>query len=103
MPIDNDNVVLFPRQPRVVSLTEDTVQEPLVVSPIMVEHDGRIYRLADLLRVLTNQETRLITSLTPRSGQEVWNAIVRHWPRLADDIMSRASYWPASLQRTSHL
>ena len=99
MPIDG-NVVPFPRQLRVVPLVEDAVQEPLVVSPIMVEHNGSIYRLADLMRALLDQKMGLLNSLAPRSGQEIWDAVVRQWPLLADDLTSLAIYWPAFLQET---
>ncbi len=82
------NVVPFPRQLRVVPAS--LVLEPSVAADprAAVDHDGRLYPLHDLLRGLTPEELRTVEAASPRSGQEAWDAVVRNWPALADEIVA---------------
>jgi hypothetical protein len=56
----------------------------------LVEHDGRMYDLADLIRQLSREEMREIGAAAPRSGQELWDEVVRRWPALAAEIAAGA-------------
>jgi hypothetical protein len=56
----------------------------------VVEHDGRMYDLADLIRQLSREEMREIGAAAPRSGQKLWDEVVRRWPALAAEIVAGA-------------
>jgi hypothetical protein len=69
---DNDNLIQFPQRLRVV----------------LIEHDGRVYNLTGLIRHLSPQEMRDVDATAPRSGQAVWDEVVRRWPALAAEIVA---------------
>ena len=79
------NVIPFPRRLRVV---------PPVLAPAalgdLVDHDGRTYRLIDLLGHLTSGEQRAVEATAPRTAQAAWDTAVRWWPALADEIAAGA-------------
>jgi hypothetical protein len=89
---DNDNLIQFP-QLRVVP-----IESPEGAASIMqldhalslVEHDGRMYDLAGLIRHLSPQELRELDAAAPRSGQALWDEVVRRWPALAAEIVAGA-------------
>ena len=54
----------------------------------MVEHDGRTYSLADLIRHLSAAELREVGSTAPRSAQGLWDEVVRRWPALAAEVVA---------------
>ena len=55
----------------------------------LVDHDGRIYRLADLLGQLTPAERAVIESIAPATAQAAWDEAVRRWPALTADADGR--------------
>ena len=81
-----DNVVGFPVQLRIVRVEQD-VMVPLPSLPVLVEHDGRVYPLAVLLQHLAPHELQKIGDTVPRSGQAMWDEVVRRWPALAAGII----------------
>jgi hypothetical protein len=69
--------------------------EPAPVLPLehelaLIEHDGRMYDLASLVEHLSLQEAQEIGAAAPRSGQDMWDAVVRRWPSLAAEIVAGA-------------
>ena len=85
------NVIPFPRQLRVVPFEPLTMAQadlPQDEPIAMVDHDGRLYDLAALIRHLSPDELRQVGATAPRSGQELWDEVVRHWPALAAEIAS---------------
>jgi len=81
-----DNVVGFPVQLRIVRVEQD-VMVPLPSLPVLVEHDGRVYPLAALLQHLAPHKLQEIGDTVPRSGQAMWDEVVRRWPALAAGII----------------
>ena len=84
-----DNLIQFPLQLRVVPL-EPTPALPLEHECALIEHDGRMYDLAGLVQQLSRGQIQEIGEAAPRSGQEMWDAVVRHWPALAAEIVAGA-------------
>ena len=80
-------VIPSPRQLRVVPVEQDATIEAYVISAI-VEHDGRTYELEGLLQQLPPLCFREAVSTVPRSGQELWDEVVRRWPGTADEIVA---------------
>ena len=62
-------VIPFPRQFRVVP---DALPRPDSPSPVVVDHDGRSYCLADLLGQLTPAEWSAIEATVPITAQAAW-------------------------------
>ncbi len=60
----------------------------------MVEHNGRLYSLPDLLRPLTLEEAQEITATAPRSNQGLWDEAVRRWPALTAEIVAGSKPYP---------
>jgi len=56
----------------------------------LIEHGGRLYNLAALVQHLSPLEIQEIGATAPRSGQEMWDAVVRRWPALAAEIVAGA-------------
>ena len=54
----------------------------------LVEHNGQAYRLVDLVARLSLEEMAEVLAAAPRSGQAIWNEVVRRWPALADLIVA---------------
>ena len=52
----------------------------------MVEHDGQMHLLADLMRCLGFTHMREIEASLPRTAQATWDEVVRRWPALAAEI-----------------
>ena len=78
----DDNNVPFPRRMRAVPTpvpVPDTTR-------VAVNHEGRPYLLDELLRCLTQDERRRIAQSVPKSGQDLWDAVGRGSPALADEI-----------------
>ena len=85
------NVIAFPARLRVVATkTPEPSQADLRQDEFQaaVEHDGRVYDLAELLRHLSPAELRQVGETAPRSGQALWDEVVRRWPALAAEIMA---------------
>ena len=80
-------IIPFPRQPRVVPIEHESGATPVTVIPSMVEHDGSTYDLEVLLRQLPPHCFREVEATAPRSGQELWDQVVRRWPGTAADAM----------------
>ena len=87
----SSNVIAFPARLRVVA-TETlgpSQPDPRRNEPqTAVEHDGRVYDLAELLRHLSPAELRQVGETAPRSCQALWDEVVRRWPALAAEIMA---------------
>ena len=85
------NVIAFPTRLRVVPIP-DQPSNGLVPETddylSVVEHDGRAYDLAALIRHLSYAELREIGQSVPRSGQALWDEVVRRWPALAAEIVA---------------
>jgi hypothetical protein len=79
------NVIPFPRQLRVVPIEQDIAVEAYVITAT-VEHDGRTYELESLLQQLPPHCFQEAVATVPRSGQELWDEIVRRWPGTAAEI-----------------
>ena len=84
-------VVPFPRQLRVVPLESEPGVAPAVVTPAAVDHDGHTYDLEALLRQLPPHCLREVEAAAPRSGQELWDEVVRRWPGTAAEVVAGAS------------
>ncbi len=85
------NIIPFPTQLRVVVALADPSERPGPATDdaaSVVEHDGRAYDLAALVRHLSPAELREIGQAVPRSGQELWDEVVRRWPALAAEIVA---------------
>ena len=82
------NVVPFPRQFRIVPRVPVAVTPGIGEAKIAVDHVGRLYVLQDLLRGLTPEKLRTVEAAAPRSGQDIWDEVVRNWPVLADAIVA---------------
>ena len=80
-------IVPFPPQLRVVRAPVDW-PSPEQVEPVLVDHGGRTYRLADLMAPLSTAELEQVEAAPPRSGQEAWDLVVRRWPALAEEIVA---------------
>jgi hypothetical protein len=87
--LETDNLIQFPKLLRVVPI-DLTPSLPLEHELALIEHDGRMYDLASLVQQLSPQEVQDIGAAAPRSGQEMWDAIVRRWPALAAEIVAGA-------------
>ena len=84
-----DELSRLPRQFQIVSGNMSMPEPPRDSLPA-VEHDGRLYALADLLRPLTQKELREIEATAPRSNQAFWDEAVRRWPALTAEIVAGA-------------
>ncbi len=94
MPPDDEaeslaQVSRLPRQRQIVSGTMPLPEPPRDSLPA-VERDGRLYAMADLLRLMTQKELREIEATAPRSNQEFWDEAVRRWPALTAEIVAAA-------------
>jgi hypothetical protein len=85
---DIGNVISFPRQLRVVPFRDAEPETVPGEPPAVVDHDGRSYPLEALLRGLTQDELWIVDQSAPRSGQELWDEVVRRWPALAEEIVA---------------
>jgi hypothetical protein len=83
-------VISFPRQLRVVPVEEEEAAAPVAVVPAAVDHDGRTYALEALLRQLPPHCIREVEATAPRSGQELWDEVVRRWPGTAAEMVAGA-------------
>ena len=81
--MSDDNVVPFPRRLRAPFPALNVPDED---EQVAVVHDGRTYPLEGLLRGLTPDEIQIVDGTAPRSGQQIWDEVVRRWPALADEI-----------------
>ena len=63
---------------------------PLEHLVALIEHDGRMYALASLIEAVVAAGSPKIGAGAPRSGQEMWAAIVRRWLALAAEIVMGA-------------
>ena len=89
-------IIAFPLQHRVVPTEETLVVMPLKLSQkdeqaSIIDHDGRPYKLADLIRHLSPAELRQVGETAPRTGQALWDEVVRRWPALAAEIVAGIS------------
>ncbi len=82
------NVIPFPARLRLVPAQSERYAHDGNEALAAVEHDGRAYDLAGLIRHLSPKELREIGDTAPRSGQELWDQVVRHWPALAAEIVA---------------
>ena len=57
----------------------------------VIDHDGRPYKLTDLIRHLSPAELQEVVATAPRSGQALWDEVVRRWPALAAEIVAGIS------------
>ena len=53
-----------------------------------VEHDGRVYDLEALLRQLPPHCLHEVEAAAPRSGQELWDEVVRRWPGTTAEVVA---------------
>ena len=83
-------VIPFPRQLRVVLIERGPYAASAAVTPAAVEHDGRTYDLEALLRQLPPHCLREVEATAPRSGQELWDEVVRRWPGTAAEVIAGA-------------
>ena len=56
------------------------------IFPAVVEHDGQMHLLADLMRCLGSTHMREIEASLPRTAQATWDEVVRRWSALAAEI-----------------
>ena len=82
--MSDDNVVPFPRRLRVAPFPAPNV--PDEDEQVAVVHDGQTYALEGLLRGLTPAAIQMVDGTASRSGQQIWDEVVRRWPALADEI-----------------
>jgi hypothetical protein len=86
-----DNLIQFPQRLRVMPIgRSERSTLSLKVTPALIEHSGRMYDLAPLIQQLSPQEVYEITATAPRSGQELWDEVIRRWPVLAAEIVAGA-------------
>ena len=80
-----DNVIQFPPRQRVARPRLDAIaQEDATL--VLVEHNGRAYLLPELMRRLSPAELKQVEAAAPRTGQAMWDEVVRRWPALAAEI-----------------
>ncbi len=85
------NLIQFPQRFRVAPVEPHGKSALLLrVTPALIEHDGRMYDLAPLVQRLSPLEVQEITAAAPRSGQEMWDEVIRRWPALAAEIVAGA-------------
>jgi hypothetical protein len=84
-----DNIIPFPPRLRVVSI-EPSVPLSSGHDLALIEHDGRLYDLAALVRNLSPAELQVIAAAGPRSSQEMWDHVMRCWPAMAAEIVAGA-------------
>ena len=53
-----------------------------------VDYDGRTYDLKTPLRQLPSHCIREAEATAPRSGQELWDEVVRRWPGTAVEVVA---------------
>jgi hypothetical protein len=88
---DSDNIIQFPqRQVVPIEPRDESPAVRLDHALDLIEHDGRMYCLVALIRNLSPTEMQEIDATAPRSGQELWDEVVRRWPALAAEIMAGA-------------
>ena len=86
-------IIAFPRQLRVVTSPAADAAAPSHAdqkddAAAVIDHDGRAYDLADLIRHLSPAELREVGSTAPRSAQGLWDEVVRRWPALTAEIVA---------------
>ena len=86
---ETDNLIQFPPQLRMVPI-EPPPAIPMEHELVLIEHDGRMYDLTPLVQQLSPGELQAISEAAPRSGQEMWDEVVRRWPALAAEIVAGA-------------
>ncbi len=59
---------------------------PHLFDKAVVEHDGQMHLLADLMRCLAPRHLREVEATIPRSAQATWDEMVRRWPAMAAEI-----------------
>ena len=91
--MSSDNVVPFPRQLRLVPAATDERAEPRQSrdQATLVDHDGGVYPVGDLIWHLSPAELKAVGETAPRSAQELWDEVVRRWPALAAEIVAGVS------------
>ena len=77
-----DTIVPFLPRPRMVAVPVDTPAAE-GAAPALVEHNGRAYRLAELMARMTEADLCQIEATAPRTAQATWDEVVRRWPALA--------------------
>ena len=55
--------------------------------PAAVDYDGRTYDLEALLRLPLPHCLEEVEAAAPRSGQELWDEVVRRWPGTAAEVI----------------
>jgi hypothetical protein len=83
-----DNVLPFPRQLRVVPIEREPDAASAGIMPAAVEYNGRSYDLEALLRLLPTHCLEEVEAAAPRSGQELWDEVVRRWPGTAAEVIA---------------
>lgn len=87
---EHDTILRFPPQLRMAAFAEE-MPEPIGSDPTLVDYDGRVYRLADLMGRLPSAKLTEVEAAGPRIGQEAWGVVVRSCPALAGEIVARCS------------
>ncbi len=85
------NVIPFPIRLRVVPAPADTAEQHAPKADELgsvIDHNGRVSDLAALIRHLSPAELREMGRIAPRSGQALWDEVVRRWPALAAEIVA---------------
>ena len=82
------NIIPFPTRLRVVPAEPDRRAPAGAEALAVVDHGGQAYDLAALIRHLSPAELREIGQTVPRSGQALWDEVVRRWPALAAEIVA---------------
>lgn len=54
----------------------------------VMEHDGQLHLLPDLLRCLGARHLREIEATLPKTAQATWDEVIRRWPALAAEIVA---------------
>ena len=87
---EGGRVIPFPRQLRIVPSTPIEPPRSIRDEPqaTLIDHDGRTYDLADLVRHLLHAERRDVGSAAPHTAQALWDEVVRRWPALAAEIVA---------------
>ncbi len=86
-----DNIIPFPPQLRVVPI-EPAPAQPLEHSLALIEHDGRLYDLAALVRHLSPAELQVIAAAGPRQVRRcgiTWCGAGRRWRRRSWRVRGR--------------
>lgn len=65
----------------------NSIMDVLCAPPEVVDHDGRLYLLVDLVHYLPASFARELEAAGPQTAQAFWNDVVLRWPFAAEQAV----------------